>query len=420
MSLGTSAHALNLQTNINQNRYFFATQEAGEQQLYLSTSVVSGLSTQSIGITGSAGNQVNYTTAPYFVASEFLGSDQGLGVGGSSTYWTQSTINTSLGGISLSTDRIPGSGRASIESYGTNGVGGFEFLCRGVNSQVVSTTQTYMDNYLSSIGSPGATALLQPTGALNVSLGMTTPFYTSLQPSLSSLRSHYGIQDLSGPLGVTRIPRWTIGTSNLATGGNAGTDLCIFGFSDNGTYLGNYLEIQRAKGAKNIQNISTVTNLVSTATYAKVFPCTKDNVEFGIPGANNTTDISGALSVLFSTAVTGLNPNTQTLLSINWGNALSTGSNYVDYKLSFSTATAYTNVLQTAFLPGGGWTPGGAPSTIGNTNICCVLDPDGLNPGGDGFLYVAARTLDGSVDKIYLDKGIVTEPTRYSLNYRPL
>lgn len=420
MSLGSSAHALNLQTNINQNRYFFATQEAGEQQLYLSTSIIGGLSTQILGISGPAGNEVNYTTAPYFVASEFLGSDQGLGVGGSSTYWTQSTINTSLSGISLSTDRIPGSGIACIESYGTNGQGGFEFLSRGVNSEVVSTTQTYMDNYLSSIGSPGATALLQPTGALNVSLGMTTPFYTSLQPSLSSLRSHYGIQDLSGPLGITRIPRWTIGTSNLATGGDAGTDLCIFGFSDNGTYLGNYLEIQRANGAMNIPNISTVTSQVSTGVYAPVFPCSKDNVEFGIPGAGNTTAITDNLTVLFSTPVTGLNPNTQTLLNINWGNALSTGSGFVNFKVGFSTATAYTNILQTAYIPGGNWTPGGAPSTISHTNICCILDPDGIAPNGTGFLYVAGQLLDASADTLYLDKGPVSEPTRNALCYRPI
>jgi hypothetical protein len=199
-----------------------------------------------------------------------------------------------------------------------------------------------------------------------------------------------------------------------------GSVLCIFGFSDNGSYLGNYLEIQRANGAMNITNISSVSNLVSTGTYAPVFPCSKTNVEFGIPTAGNTAPITGALSVLFSTPVVGLNPNTQTLLNINWANALSTTSGFVDFKVGFSTATAYTNIQQTAYLPGGGWTAGGAPSTIGNTNICCILDPDGLNPNGTGFLYVAGRTLNGLADTIYLDKGPVTEPTRNALCFRPL
>ena len=416
-----SANFLN--TNRNATRYFFATAEAGEQDLSLqfgTTGGVPNLSTMSVALSGGGGSVV-VNQAPQFVATQFVAGEDALIGGTNSQYFTLSTLTSTLTGVNISIDRKPGSGTACIESYAGNGsAGGFEFLTRGFNSELVSTNQAYMNNYLSSIGAPGATAFLQGTGSLNVSLGMTTPFYTSLQPSASTLRSHYGIQDLSGANGVTRLPRWTIGTSNLATGGDVGTDFCIFPFGDNGTLKPNALEIQRIDGAMNIPNISTVTNLVSTATYAKVFPCTKDNVEFGIPGANNTTAITDVLQVLFSTPVTGLNPNTQTLLSINWGNALSTGSNYVDYKLSFSTATAYTNVLQTAFLPGGGWTPGGAPSTIGNTNICCVLDPDGLNPGGDGFLYVAGRMLDGSSDTIYLDKGIVTEPTRYSLNYRPI
>ena len=415
--------ALNNQTNRNANRYFFATAEDGEQTLGLQFGNTGGafnVSTMAVTISGTGGNGVIVNQAPCFLASEYSIAEDAVMGGTNSDYMTLSTINTTLAGFSMSKDRVPGSGITSIESYNTNGFGGIEFLQRGVNSALLSTNQTYMNNYLSSIFAPGASALLTATGALNVGLGVTTPFYTSLQPSLSSLRSHYGIQDLSGADGVTRIPRWTIGTSNLATGGNAGTDLCIFGFADNGTYLGNYLEIQRANGAMNIPNISSIKNEVSTATFASVFPCTTDNTEFGIGGANNTKAITGALTVLFSTPVSGLNPNIQSLLNINFANALSTGSNYVDYKVGFSTATAYTNILQTAYLPGGGWTPGGAPSTIGNTNICAILDPDGLNADGSGFLYVAGRTLNGLADTIYLQKGPVSEPTRNSLCYRPV
>lgn len=415
--------ALNNQTNINTNRFFFATAEDGEQTLFLSTSVLyPGVSTLSVGITGAQGNEVVVSQAPNYIATDFLGADQGLTVGAASDYWTLSTIGVNQAGFSLGVDRKPGSGTVSLESYGTNGFpGGFEFLCRGLSSQMVSTNQTYMNNYLSSIGAPGATALLQPTGALNVSLGITTPFYTALgPPNVPGGKSCYGIQDLSGATGTTRIPRWTIGTVDNATGNNTGTNFALFAFDDVGVFNNSPLKIQRANGEMLIQNISSIQNQVSTATYASVFPCTKDNTEFGIGGANNTKAITGVPTVLFSTLVSGLNPNTQSLVNINFANALSTASNFVEYKVGFSTATAYTNILQTAYLPGGGWTPGGAPSTIGNTNICCIVDPDGLNPNGTGTLYVAGRTLNGLADTIYLEKGPITEPTRNALCYRPV
>lgn len=416
-----SANFLN--TNRNATRFFFATTEAGEQDLALefgTTGGVPNLSTMSVALSGGGGSVI-VNQAPQFVASQFVAGEDALIAGTNSQYFTMSTLTSTLTGVNISSDRLGGTGTACIESYGGNGsAGGFEFLSRGLDSQLVSTNQTYMNNYLSSIGAPGATAFLQGTGALNVSLGMTTPFYTSLQPSVSSLRSHYGIQDLSGANGVSRLPRWTIGTSNLATGGDVGTDFCIFPFSDNGTLKPNALEIRRSDGSVNIPNISTVQNLVSTGVYAPVFPCTKDNVEFGIPGAGNTTAITDNLTVLFSTPVSGLNPATQTLLNINWGNALSTSSGFVNFKVGFSTATAYTNILQTAYMPGGNWTPGGAPSTISHTNICCILDGDGLNPDGTGLLYVAGQLLDASADTIYLDKGPITEPTRNALCYRPI
>lgn len=413
--------ALNNQTNINTSRYFFATAANGEQTLGLQfgTSGPQNISTMAVTISGSGGNGVVVTQAPAYGATEYIFAEQGIGMYGS-TYFTPSTLATDVAGINLTIDRSPGSGIACIENYATNGQGGFEFVSRSIDSVVVSSTQVYMNNYMSSLRAPGATALLRPQGSLNTSLDMVSPFFTSLGTSASTLRSCYGIQDLSGASGVQAFPRWTIGTSNLASGGDAGTDLCIFPFSDTGNLKPNALEIRRLDGSVNIPNISTVTNLVSTATFASVFPCTKDNAEFGIGGANNTATITGALTTLFSTPVVSLNPNTQTLLNINFVNAMSSAAKYVNYKVGFSTATAYTNIVQTAYLPGGGWTPGGAPSTLGATNICCILDPDGLNPGGDGFLYVAAATLDGSTDTIYLEKGPVTEPTRHALCYRPV
>jgi hypothetical protein len=175
MSLGTAIHALNLQTNKNGNKYFFATAEAGEQDLFLSTLTVGGISTSAIGISGPAGNAVTYSIAPSFIASEFLAADQGLAVGGASTYWTVSTLNSSNTGLSLSTDRLPGSGTASIESYAGNGfTPGIEFLSRGVNSELFSTS---MERYLSTIGVPGASAYLGTVGVATPSIIHKTDQY---------------------------------------------------------------------------------------------------------------------------------------------------------------------------------------------------------------------------------------------------
>lgn len=414
-------------TTINQTpRYFFATKAEGEQDLFTQIGTVAGLSTFNVGITGVGGNLVQIDTMPQVNATEFVNGEGAVFAGTGSDYLTLSTINTTASGLSMSIDRRAGSGITSLENYGTNGQGGFEFLCRAVNSQLVSTTQSYMNNYLSSIGAEGAAAFLQPTGALNVSLGMTTPFYTSLQSQSAALRSHYGIQDLSGANGVTRIPRWTIGTSNLPTGGNVGTDWCLFAFDDVGSYLGNYLEIQRKNGAMNIQNISSVQNLISTGVTGTIFPANKTNVEFGegtkvIAGASNQAT---PYVVLFSTPVSGLNPDTQSLININFTNAISTATPLlVNYKIGFSTATAYNNCLQTALVPGGQFTPSALPSAntpIGYTNICAMVDSDGLNPDGSGFLYVAGQLSDpnGVANQIYVKKGQTSEATRNAFVWR--
>lgn len=415
-----SANFLN--TNRNTNRYFFATAENGEQDLGLQFGTTGGtpnLSTMAVTITG--GNGVIVNQAPSFQATEYIFAEEGMGVYGS-TYFTPSTLITSVTGVNISSDRIPGSGMACLEAYSGNGATtGFEFLVRGVDSAVVSSITTSANQYISSIGRPGAAAVIGGNGSLLTSQAVITPFFTSLNAQTGvGGRPCFGIQDLSGPLGVTPGFRWAIGTSGVPVGGNTGSDFTLFSYDDANNFILSPLTVKRSDGAMAIQNISSIRNIVSTATFANVFPCTKDNTEFGIGGANNTAVITGNLTTLFSTPVSSLNPITQTLLNINFVNALSTASGYVNYKVGFSTATAYTNVVQTAYLPGGGWTPGGAPSTLGATNICCILDPDGLNPGGDGFLYVAAATLDGTTDTIYLEKGPITEPTRHSLNYRPV
>ena len=204
------------------------------------------------------------------------------------------------------------------------------------------------------------------------------------------------------------------------TGGNSGSDFTLYSYADSGAFITSPLAIKRSDGSMGIGNLSTINATSGTAAPGRVFPIIKDNTEFGIPAAGNTAVITSNLTVLFSTPVANLNPNYQTLLNINWANAVSTSAKAINFKVGFSTATAYTNVLQTSYVPGGGWTPGGAPGDIGNTNICCVLDPDGLSASGTGFLYVAAQTTDGSSDQLYLDKGPVTEPTRNALTYRSI
>jgi hypothetical protein len=123
--------------------------------------------------------------------------------------------------------------------------------------------------------------------------------------------------------------------------------------------------------------------------------------------------------------VANLNPNLQSLVNINFANALSSGSNHVNYKLGFSTATAYTNIIQTSYVPGGQFSPSDLPSAttpIGHTNICAVLDPDGLSASGDGFLYVMGQLSDpgASADQLFIAKGTSSEPTRNALTYKTI
>ena len=424
MSLGTPAHALNLQTNVNGSRYFFATQEAGEQQLYLSTVMTGSISTQVLGISGPAGNEVSYTVAPNFIASEFLASDQGLAVGAGSTYWTASSITSSITGISMSTDRAPGSGIASIESYAGNGsTGGFEFLSRGLNSVLTSTINVDTNNYLSSIGRPGATAVLGSSGTF-VTATHQGAVFDNVQSVAPAGAGCYNISDLSG--GSSSTGRWSIGKFGATTGSNAGSDLAFFAYQDNGSFLGNYVQIKRSDGAMAIQNISTMYSALGGTSKGQVFPIIPDNVEFGAPNSN-VVEITNTLQVLFSTPVANLNPNNQSLVNINWVNTLSTGSNLVNFKVGFSTATAYTNIFQTAYVPGlaASWTPSDQPSAttpIGHTNLCCVLDPDGLSAQGDGFLYVAGQFSDPNAtpDQLFIAKGLVSESPRNALTYKTI
>ena len=437
MSLTSPAHARNLQTNINQSRYFFATSEAGEQELGLSTISGGGpngnISSLAVTISGPAGNAVVVSEGPSYMASEFISADQGAIFGSGSTYWTGSTITSTITGINLSSDRFPGSGTACIESYSGNGsLRGFEFLTRGVNSELVSTGQV-LDGYISSIGRPGATAVLGGTGTILTPFHVGQNFNAYVPPATGGGQGIFTINDLSGANGVTPQGRWAIGTTGVPTGGNAGSDYALFAYNDAGVFQVSPYQVRRADGAMRIANLSSMNTLISTATYSQVYPINQTNQEFGAEGQNEV--IAGATSnqalygntfaPLFSTILTNLNPNGQTFLSINWANALSTGSNHVNYKVGFSTATAYTNVLTTSYVPGGQFTGSDLPSAntpIGHTLVTCCLDPDGINPDGTGTLYVLGQLSDpaAAADQIFIAKGQSSEATRNALVWRPI
>ena len=423
------------QTNKNQNRYFFATTEAGEQDLYLSN-VPSGPVTDTfVGISGPAGNMVQINQMPDIIGTTSAGGEEMLYAGTASVYKTLSSLSQTASGISLGTDRLSGSGVATIESYGTNGsLKGFEFLSRGTTSELLSTNSVGINNYMSSIGRPGASAVLGATGTFLTS-GIQASQIQSLDVATGGGgRTCFNINDLSGAGGLQSEQRWSIGTSTIPTGNNQGSDFTIFSYTDAGAFSDSPLKIKRSQGEFAITNLSSIQTYISTSAYpAQIYPTQQTNVEFGAEGQNEV--IAGSASnqslygqtwaPLFSTFLTGCNPNGKTFLSINWENALSTGSNHVNYKVGFSTATAYTNVIQTSYVPGGQFTPSDLPSAntpIGHTNITCCLDPDGVSQTGGAFLYVQGQLSDPNApaDQIYIAKGASSEPTRYALTWHPM
>jgi hypothetical protein len=177
-----------------------------------------------------------------------------------------------------------------------------------------------------------------------------------------------------------------------------------------------------------------INNPAAPSAQAQVFPASKSNVEFGAPNkiaviagsTSNQTLFGNTYAPLFSTPMTGLNPNGQNFLSINWANSLSTGNNFVTFKVGFSTATAYTNVLNTSYVPGvgGSWLSGGPGTTtpVGNTLTTCVLDSDGINPDGTATLYVLGQLAapGAAADTLYITKGAFSETTRNALVWRPI
>lgn len=237
--------ALNNQTNVNQARYFFATQEAGEQVLTTTTTSAPPFTDFYVGISGPAGNQVQINQMPDVIGTSTAGGEEMLYAGTASTYKTLSTLSVTATGVSLSSDRTPGTGIATIESYRSNGsTGGFEFLSRGVNSQLLSTP---MDSYLSSIGRPGATAVIGASGS--VVAGAAIVGTQAVSQSLPDVGSGgvgcLNINDLSGG---ASLGRWSWFKYGAPTGSDTGSDLALGAYNDAGTFTASALTARRATG----------------------------------------------------------------------------------------------------------------------------------------------------------------------------
>lgn len=296
--------SLQNQTSINSNRFFFATKEDGEQELYPSTIVAGPITDFYVGINGNSGNLVQINQMPDIIGTSSVGGEGMVYWGTSSDYKTLSSINTAATGGSMSIDRVAGSGKVSIENYGTNGSApGFEFLCRGVNSALVSTS---MDSWMSAQGAPGATAVLFPSGNFAVGSNLLTTCAVSLAAQTGpGGQGCFNIADLSGAgIGKTR---WSFFKYGFETGGNTGTNLALGSYNDAGGFLDNIFTVTRSTGEMSISNLSSVNtvaypqNLLSTvatanqtgvsvpsATPTVIYTLTNNDL---IPGAVYNTDV---------------------------------------------------------------------------------------------------------------------------------
>jgi hypothetical protein len=254
------------QTNINTTRYFFATTEAGEQVLNTETQAAGNLTDFYVAISGPQGNAVQINQMPDVIGTVTTGGEEMLYAGTASTYKTLSSLSATATGISLSTDRIPGSGIATIESYASNGTtGGYEFLSRGVNGALLSTP---LNSYLSSLGRPGATAVLGASGQFVAGQGLVAPVEVALSaPDLTGAGiGAFTISDLSGtnPLG-----RWSFYKFGNTTGGNAGTNLALGAYDDSGNFINPAMVLTRSNAAvSTINQYAYPQSLLSTVGVA--------------------------------------------------------------------------------------------------------------------------------------------------------
>lgn len=346
-----------LNTNRNATRYFFATTENGEQDLGLQY--------------GTTGGVVNLSTM---------------------------SVALSGGGGSVVVNQAP-------QFVASEFVIGEDALITGTNSQYFT-----------------------PSTLTSSIVGVNISFDRANGTGTTCIETYKG----NGSLGGVEFLNRGLNAQLLSTG-NVLYDGYVAGIGRPGA-----IAVLGGTGTMAVSAVQTsaLNAYISTNATVPVYPTNQTNIEFQA-GTTTVVPVAGATSnqtlfgntyaPLFSTPLTNLNPNGKTFLSINWANGLSTGSNMVTYKVGFSTATAYTNTLSSHIVPGigGTWTPSGFPnstSPIGNTLITCCVDPDGVNPDGTGTLYVLGQLQPASApaDLLYLDKGPVTEPTRYALTWHAM
>lgn len=329
------------QTNKNGNRYFFATTEEGEQDLFINTVAAAPFTDYYVGITGSGGNQVQINQMPDIIGTVTTGGEEMLYAGTASTYKTLSTLSATATGISLSTDRAAGSGIATIESYRSNGsTGGFEFLSRGVNSELLSTP---MDSYLTSIGRPGATAALGASGQLVV--GQSVVANSAIALSVADTGGGVGCFNVVDLSGGTPLTRWSWFKTGAEVGGNTGTNLNLGAYNDAGNFTNTCLQAVRATG-----QISTIN--------AYAYPQALITVP-SVAGGPGATNVPAATPTVVNTltGITSLVAGQYYLTDVNiqlTSIVNTTGQNvYLDFgvRLGGNGSFSYGNTM---FVPVGG------------------------------------------------------------------
>jgi hypothetical protein len=375
-----SANFLN--TNRNADRYFFATVENGEQDLglaYGTTGGVVNLSTMSVTLSGGGGSVI-VNQAPQFAASEFVVGEQALLAGTDSTYFTMSTLTSSIVGVNISSDRASGTGTACIESYAANGsLGGFEFLSRGLNAALISTTNVDTNNYLTAIGRPGATAALGASGTF-VTGTLQSAVTNNVQSVSPAGAGCYNIQDLSGGSDVKN--RWSIGKFGATPGSNAGSDLAVFSYADDGTFLANTMSIKRSDGAVAIGNLSSVNGV----------PYPQNLLSTLMTGTQGVLANSNVVSLLFShnsAATSNMIPGQNYLIDvpaiITTGAPGGSGA-WLDLGIRAGSNGSF-NYVQSMFIP-----PGGTPAQGVGQGVIQICDMGSVNANIDivGYLQGVA------------------------------
>jgi hypothetical protein len=369
--------ALQNQTSLNQNTFFFATKEEGEQDLFVSTITAAPFTDFYVGITGAGGNQVQINQMPDVIGTSTAGGEEMLYAGTASTYKTLSTLSATAVGTSISIDRAPASGITTIEAYAGNGsFGGFEFLSRGVNSALLSTP---LNTYMSSIGRPGATAVLGASGTLVAGAALITPVATSLSlPDVTGAGTGcFAINDLSG---AASLGRWSWYKYGNPIGGDSGTNLALGAYNDAGTFIAAPITIGR-------KTASVLT--VNQYAYPEAL------ITVSSIAASSTVTLSNATpAVLLSLSNVPFTASNYYLTDVNVQISVSNpGSNeaYLDFgvRLGGNGSFSYGNTI---YVP-----PSGIPFNV-QTSLNQITDAGSSAPGVVDIIGYQQNAASGSLD----------------------